>query len=64
MERIKKVRVLSERLKERELTVNVIYDDGVAFRIGKEARSGLLSLFGDVEVLDLKRTSEIFNVLF
>jgi hypothetical protein len=64
VEGIKRIKQAAERLKEKDLTVNVIYKGKAAFRIGKEAKPGLLSMFGDVEVLDLKKTAEIFNVLF
>lgn len=64
MEGIKRIKELAEQLKARGITVNVIYDGKAVFRVGKEARPGLLGVFGEVEVLDLKKTAEIFNVLF
>lgn len=64
MEGIKRVKEVGGRLKEKGITVNVIYKGKAVFRIGKEAKPGLLGVFGDVEVLDLKKTAEIFNALF
>jgi hypothetical protein len=63
MERIKKVKKVAEELKAKDITVNVVYKGKAVFRIGADAKPGLLSMFGDVEVLDLKKTAEIFNVL-
>lgn len=63
MEGIKKIKEVAQQLKEREITVNVVYKGETVFRIGKDAKPGLLGVFGDVEVLDLKKTAEIFNVL-
>jgi len=63
VEGIKRIREVAEQLKAKGVTVNVIYKGRAIFRIGKEARPGLLGIFGDVEVLDLKKTAEIFNVL-
>ncbi len=63
MEGIKRIKEVAEQLKAKGITVNVIYQEKAAFRIGKEAKPGLLSVFGDVEVLDIKKTAEIFNVL-
>ncbi|MFV2040907.1 MAG: hypothetical protein ACC644_02850 [Candidatus Hydrothermarchaeales archaeon] len=64
MEGMKKIKKVAEDLKTRDVTVNVIYKGKAVFRIGADAKPGLLSMFGDVEVLDLKKTAEIFNVLF
>lgn len=64
MEGLKKVRNVAEQLKSKGITVNVIYEKNLAFRIGKEAKPGLLALFGDIEIVDLKKTAEIFNLLF
>jgi hypothetical protein len=64
MEGIKRIKEAAEELKSKDITINVIYKGKAVFRIGKEAKPGLLSVFGDVEVLDLKKTAEIFNVLF
>jgi hypothetical protein len=63
MERIRKVKKVAEELKAKDITVNVVYKGKAVFRIGADAKPGLLSMFGDVEVLDLKKTAEIFNVL-
>jgi hypothetical protein len=63
MERVKKVKLVAEELKAKDITVNVVYKGKAVFRIGADAKPGLLSMFGDVEVLDLKKTAEIFNVL-
>ncbi len=63
MERIKQVKKVAEELKAKEITVNVVYKGKAVFRIGADAKPGLLSMVGDVEVLDLKKTAEIFNVL-
>jgi hypothetical protein len=64
MEGIRKVKVVADQLKARGITVNVIYREKAIFRVGKDAKPGLLGIFGDVEVLDLKKTAEIFNALF
>lgn len=64
MEGIKKIKEIAKHLKAEGITVNVIYKETQAFRVGKEAKPGLLGIFGDVEVLDMKKTVEIFNVLF
>lgn len=64
MEGVKRIKEIGEQLKAREITVNVIYKGKAVFRIGKEAKPGLLGILGDVEVLDLKKTAEIFNALF
>lgn len=63
MERLKTVKRAAEELKAKGITVNVVYKGKAVFRIGADAKPGLLSMFGDVEVLDLKKTAEIFNVL-
>ncbi len=60
---VKGIKRLSGELKKKGITVNVIYGGKPVFRIGSDANPGLLGIFGDVEVLDLKRTAEIFNVL-
>ncbi len=64
MEGLKRVKEVGRLLKEKGVTVNVIYKGKEVFRIGKEAKPGLLGVFGDVEVMDLKKTAEIFNALF
>jgi len=64
MEGINKIKGLARDLKDKGLTVNVIYKDKTVFRIGQDAKPGLLGVFGDVEVVDLKKTAEIFNALF
>jgi hypothetical protein len=63
MEGLKKIKEVAEQLKAKGITINVIYKEKPVFRIGKNAKPGLLSVFGDVEVLDLKKTAEIFNVI-
>ena len=64
MEGLKNVKKVAQELSKRNVTVNIIYQGTAAFRIGADAKPGLLSMFGDVEVLDLKKTAGIFNVLF
>ncbi|MFQ5800894.1 MAG: hypothetical protein ACE5HH_04150 [Candidatus Hydrothermarchaeales archaeon] len=64
MEGVKRIKDIGEHLKAKGITVNIIYKGKAVFRIGKEAKPGLLGIFGDVEVLDLKKTAEIFNALF
>lgn len=55
---------VAENLKNNDITVNVVYQGKAIFRMGKDAKPGLLGVFGDVEVLDLKKTAEILNAIF
>lgn len=64
MEGLKKVKGVAENLKNNDITVNVVYQGKAIFRMGKDAKPGLLGVFGDVEVLDLKKTAEILNAIF
>lgn len=64
MEGLKKVKGVAENLKNNGITVNVVYQGKAIFRMGKDAKPGLLGVFGDVEVLDLKKTAEILNAIF
>jgi hypothetical protein len=63
MEGVKRVKEVAEQLKSRGITVNVVYKGKAVFRIGRDAKPGFLGIFGDVEVLDIKKTAEIFNDL-
>lgn len=54
MEELKVLKEIAGDLKEKGYTMNIYYDGKMVIRIGKDASSGLLSLFGPIEVKDLK----------
>ncbi|MFQ5975029.1 MAG: hypothetical protein ACE5J5_01760 [Candidatus Hydrothermarchaeales archaeon] len=59
MEGLKKLKGFAEELKEKGYTVNVRHNGDAILRMGKEAEPGILSLFGPIEVLDLKAVAKI-----
>jgi hypothetical protein len=61
VEGLKSLKGIAKRLKEDGYTVNISYEDKVILRLGKNARSGLLSLFGPIEVKDLKTVLKILG---
>ncbi|MFQ5888210.1 MAG: hypothetical protein ACE5HY_05890 [Candidatus Hydrothermarchaeales archaeon] len=59
MESLKKLKGFAEELKKKGYTVNISHKGEVILRMGKEAEPGILSLFGPIEVLDLKAVARI-----
>ncbi len=54
MEELNALKEIAGDLKEKGYTLNLYKNGKLIIRIGKGARSGLLSLFGPIEVKDLK----------
>lgn len=53
MEELKALKGLAVELKDNGYTLNVFHGEKLILRMGKEAKPGLLSVFGPVEVKDL-----------
>lgn len=53
MEELKALKGLATELKDNGYTLNIFHEGKLILRMGKEAKPGLLSVFGPVEVKDL-----------
>ncbi len=58
MESLKKLKGFAEELKGKGYTVNVRHEGNVILRMGKDADPGILSLFGPIEIKDLKAVAK------
>jgi hypothetical protein len=54
MKELSALKGLANELKERGITLNVFDGENLILKMGQEAKPGLLSAFGPVEVKDLK----------
>lgn len=54
MKMLAELREIAKELEERGYTVNLLYKKNLVLRVGKEAKAGLLSFFGPIEIKDLK----------
>ncbi|MFQ6137161.1 MAG: hypothetical protein ACE5PM_08285 [Candidatus Hydrothermarchaeales archaeon] len=61
MERLKSFRKFAEELRDRGYTINILHKGNLVLRMGKDAEPGLLSLFGPIEVKDIKAVARILN---
>jgi len=53
VEELKALKGLAVELKDNGYTLNILHGGKLILRMGKEAKPGLLSVFGPVEVKDL-----------
>ncbi|MEE8402437.1 MAG: hypothetical protein V3R93_01650 [Candidatus Hydrothermarchaeaceae archaeon] len=53
MEELKALKGLAEKLKDNGYTLNIFDGEKLILKVGKEAKPGLLSTFGPLEVKDL-----------
>ena len=54
MEKLRALTDIARDLEARGYTLNVLHEDKLIMRIGKEARPGLLRAIGPVEVRDIR----------
>jgi hypothetical protein len=54
MERLRVLLGFAQELKARDITINVSQNGRLILRMGSEAKPGLLSFFGPIEVRDLR----------
>lgn len=54
MEKLRTLTDIAKRLEAEGYTLNVLNEDKLIMRIGKEAKPGLLSPFGPVEIRDIR----------
>jgi hypothetical protein len=54
MEKLRALTGIAKDLEARGYTLNVLHEDKLIMRIGKEAKPGLLSILGPIEVRDLR----------
>lgn len=53
MEKLKALKGMAVELKDNGYTLNIFDGEKLILRMGKEAKPGLLSVFGPVEIKDL-----------
>jgi len=53
MEELKALKGMAVKLKDNGYTLNIFDGEKLILRMGKEAKPGLLSVFGPVEIKDL-----------
>jgi hypothetical protein len=60
MEQLRVLKGWAQELERRGYTLNVTREGKPILRLGKEAKPGLLSLLGPIEVKDLKAVLSLF----
>ena len=54
MKELEALKGIAAELKERGYTLNILDEEKLILKMGAEAKPGLLSVFGPIEVKDLK----------
>lgn len=51
----------AKKLKEMGYTLNVKIDGNTIMRVGKDAKPGIMAIFGPIEITDLRKVISLFG---